>query len=117
VIVWLFTTTATALQQKCYAHHHKAISQAKALHPCQGEGFLTEVAAMLRAAVALQGHKAQYDPQSFSALRQALERKAVQLLDSPRGEPCEEAVPIASINSATISLPFWNTTALMPQTT
>ena len=83
---------ATALQQKCYAHHHKAISQAKALHPSQGEGFLTEVAAMLRAAVALQGHKAQYDPQSFSALRQALERKAVQLLDSPRGEPCEEAV-------------------------
>src|ERR1700758_3796299 len=45
---------ATALQQKCYAHHHKAISQAKALHPSQGEGFLTKVAAMLRAAVALK---------------------------------------------------------------
>jgi transposase len=83
---------ATALQQKCYAHHHKAISEAKALHPCQGEGFLTEVAAMLRAAVALQGQKAQCDPQSFSALRQALERKAVQLLEAPRSEPSEEAV-------------------------
>jgi len=83
---------ATALQQKCYAHHHKAISEAKALHPCQGEGFLTEAAAMLRAAVALQGHKAQCDPQSFSALRQALERKALLLLEPPRSEPCEEAV-------------------------
>jgi hypothetical protein len=27
---------ATRLQQKCYAHHHKA----KDLHPLQGEGFL-----------------------------------------------------------------------------
>jgi transposase len=83
---------ATMLQQKCYAHHHKAIKQAKALHPCQGEGFLTEVAAMLRAAVALHGQKAECDSQSFSALRQALQRKAVQLLHSPRREPCEEAV-------------------------
>jgi transposase len=82
----------TALQQKCYAHHHKAIRQAKALHPHQGAGFLTEVAAMLRAALALQEHKAQSDPQSFQRLRQALERRAVQLLDSPRSEPSEEAV-------------------------
>jgi len=49
---------ATALQHKCYAHHHKAIRKAKALHPQQGEGFLCEVAAMLRAAVALQQQKA-----------------------------------------------------------
>jgi transposase len=83
---------ATLLQQKCYAHHHKAIRQAKALHPRQGEGFLTEVAAMLRAAAVLQGHKAECDPQSFNDLRQALERKAVQLLDSPRSQPSEEAV-------------------------
>jgi hypothetical protein len=83
---------ATTLQQKCYAHHHKAISQAKALHPHQGEGFLTEVAAMLRAAVALHGQKAQCDPQSFNTLRQSLEHKAVQLLEAPRSEPSEEAV-------------------------
>src|SRR6516165_7852726 len=83
---------ATTLQHKCYAHHHKAISEAKALHPHQGEGFLTEAAAMLRAAVALQKQKAQCDPQSFRALRQALERKALLLLEAPRSEPCEEAV-------------------------
>jgi len=83
---------STAIQQKCYAHHHKAIRQARALHPQAGEGFLNEVAAMLRAAVALQQQKADFDPQTFSGLRQALQRKAVQLLDSPRSEPSEEAV-------------------------
>jgi hypothetical protein len=83
---------ATTLQHKCYAHHHKAIRQAKALHPHQGEGFLTELSAMLRTAVALQGQKAESDPQSFNDLRQALERKALQLLDAPRSEPSEEAV-------------------------
>ena len=83
---------ATALQHKCYAHHHKAIREAKALHPQQGEGFLCEVAAMLRAAVALQEQKAELKLETFTDLRQALERKAVQLLEAPRGEPNEEAV-------------------------
>ena len=83
---------ATALQHKCYAHHHKAIREAKALHPHQGEGFLCEVAAMLRAAVALQQQKAELSLETFSALRQALEHKAVQLLESSRSEPNEEAV-------------------------
>ena len=83
---------ATALQHKCYAHHHKAIRQAKALHPHQGEGFLCDVEAMLRAAVALQQQKADLSLESFSDLRQALEHKAVQLLEPPRSEPNEEAV-------------------------
>src|ERR1700732_3761017 len=83
---------ATALQHKCYAHHHKAIRKAKALHPHQGEGFLCEVAAMLLAAVALQQQKAELSTQTVSDLRQALERKAVQLLEPPRNEPNEEAV-------------------------
>jgi hypothetical protein len=60
-----------ALQRKCYAHHHKAIRQAKALHPHQGEGFLCEVEAMLRAAIALQKHKADLSLESFRDLRQA----------------------------------------------
>ena len=82
----------TALQHKCYAHHHKAISKAKALHPDQGEGFLCEVAAMLRAAVALQEQKALLSLETFDDLRQALQHKAVQLLEPPRSEPNEEAV-------------------------
>jgi transposase len=83
---------ATALRQKCYAHHHKAIRKAKDLHPQQGEGFLCEVAAMLRAAVALQEQKTELGLETFSTLRQALEHKAVQLLEAPRSEPNEEAV-------------------------
>jgi transposase len=83
---------ATPLQQKCYAHHQKAIRQAKDLHPHQGEGFLNEVAAMLRAAVALQDQKAQCDPESFRSLRQGLERTAARLLDSARAEPSEEVI-------------------------
>jgi transposase len=83
---------ATALQHKCYAHHHKAIREAKVLHPQQGKGFLCEVAAMLRAAVALQEQKALLKLETFADLRQALEHKAVQLLESPRSEPNEEAV-------------------------
>jgi transposase len=82
----------TAVQQKCYAHHHKAIRKAKDLHPQQGEGFLCEVAAMLRAAVALQKQKAELSPQTFSDLRLALQDKAVQLLEPPRSEPNEESV-------------------------
>ena len=82
----------TALQQKCYAHHHKAIRKAKDLHPQQGEGFLCEVAAMLRAAVALQEQKAELRLEIFRDRRQALEHKAVQLLEAPRSEPNEEAV-------------------------
>jgi transposase len=83
---------ATTVQQKCYAHHHKAIRKAKDLHPHQGEGFLCEVAAMLRAAVALQEQKALLSLESFRDLRQALEHKAIQLLEAPRSEPNEEAV-------------------------
>jgi transposase len=44
---------AIALQQKCYAHHHKVIRKAEDLHPQQGKSFLCEEAETLRAAVAL----------------------------------------------------------------
>jgi transposase len=83
---------ATAVQQKCYAHHHQAIRKAKDLHPHQGEGFLCEAAAMLRAAVALQEQKALLSLETFRDLRQALEHNAVQLLEPARSEPNEEAV-------------------------
>ena len=82
----------TELQQKCYAHHFKAIRKAKDLHPQQGEGFLGQVEAMLHAAAALKQQKAELSPEIFPDLRLALERKAAQLLESPRSEPSEEAV-------------------------
>ena len=83
---------ATELQQKCYAHHFKAIRKAKELHPQQGEGFLGQVEAMLHAAAALKQQKADLSSEIFCDLRQALEGKAAQLLEPPRSEPSEEAV-------------------------
>jgi hypothetical protein len=41
----------------------------------------------MRAAVALQQQKVDLSPESFSNLRQALQHKAVQLLELPRSEP------------------------------
>jgi transposase len=99
----------TAVQQKCYAHQHKAIRKAKDLHPQQGEGFLCEVAAMLRAAVALQKQKAELSPQTFSDLRLALKTKLFNYWSLPAVNPTKSPCAIASINSAIISLPFWIT--------
>jgi hypothetical protein len=47
----------------------------KDLHSQKGQGFLCEVAAMLRAAVALQKEKAELSPQTFSDLHHALQHK------------------------------------------
>src|SRR6516165_3114177 len=82
---------ATALQQKCYAHHHKAIHQAKALHPHQGEGFLCEVEAMLRAAVALRQQTAHLILEIFSHLHQTSNHDAVKLLEPPPNETDDDA--------------------------
>ena len=50
------------------------------------------MAALLRAAVALQQQKADFNLETFRDLRQALQCKAVQLLEPPRSEPNEQAV-------------------------
>ena len=47
---------------------------------------------MLRATVALQQQKADFNLETFSNLRQALQHKASQLLELPLSEPNEEAV-------------------------
>ena len=39
-------------QQKCYAHHLKAISSAMKLHPEQGQGFLADIKLLLQDALA-----------------------------------------------------------------
>lgn len=80
------------LQQKCYSHHHKAIAQAKSIHPQDGEGYLNQLAALLRAATALKEQKAEIAPESFHSLRAALQRNAQKLLEAPRSQPQEESV-------------------------
>lgn len=83
---------ANSVQQKCYSHHHKAIKEAKKIHPKEGEGYLCQLQALLRAATALKEQKAELEPERFSSLRAALEGKATKLLKTPRDEPSEESV-------------------------
>jgi transposase len=79
-------------QQKCYAHHLKAISQAIEQHPRQGKGFLRELKVLLKAAMALK--KAQpFMPQALRAqARRSLDDKAARMLGPPRRDAREEAI-------------------------
>ena len=83
---------ATGVQQKCYSHHHKAIAEAKKIHPQNGEGYLEDLAALLRAATALKKQKPDMAPESFASLRATLMHNADKLLDAPRKQPQEESV-------------------------
>ena len=79
-------------QQKCYAHHLKAISAAIEQHPRQGEGFLRELKILLKAAMALK--KAQpFLPQAFrDQARRSLDEKAEKMLGPPRRDALEESI-------------------------
>lgn len=83
---------ATGVQQKCYSHHHKAIAEAKKIHPQNGEGYLEDLAALLRAATALKKQKPDMAPESFRSLRATLTHNADKLLAAPRGQQQEESV-------------------------
>lgn len=83
---------ATPHQHKCYSHHHRAVREAKQRHPASGEGYLSEVQALLRGAAALKAVQPQLAPARFSEHRHALEKNAASLLDTPRSEASEEAV-------------------------
>lgn len=75
------------LQQKCYAHHLKAISNA--LKTPQGEGstYLLELRALLHTAQLLKRLIPQLPPQQFQHGRQSLAQRFEQLLAQPRGQP------------------------------
>jgi hypothetical protein len=67
------------LQQKCYSHHLKAVSKALEEAPST---YLEELRAMLRAALSLKS--AAVEPALYAQLRAALEKKAHELLNTPR---------------------------------
>ena len=81
---------ATAVQQKCYAHHLKAISEAMREHPEGGKGYLEEVRGLLVAAMAVGG----MDRGSADLARyyEILNRRADALLGVAREQAQEEAV-------------------------
>lgn len=83
---------ATSLQHKCYAHPHRAISQAQKDHPQGGTAYLSEVRALLRAAHAFKKVQAELPPDERQLRRTALDHRAAALLGVPRGDPHEERV-------------------------
>jgi transposase len=80
------------LQQKCYSHHLKAVSEACQTHPQYGEGYLLEVQGLLRTAIWLKALQAGAEPQRFELCLRNLRLRAHALLDSPRAQPQEEKV-------------------------
>ena len=83
---------ATPTQHKCYSHHFKAIKEAKAIHPQKGEGFLNEMGATLKKAMALKTCKPQLSPEEFAILRTGIESEATALLKPARTERTEEKI-------------------------
>ena len=80
----------TALQQKCYAHHLKAISAAIDQKGVLEQGYLIEVKTMLKTALLLK--KLNLPQAQFKDCKAALEQTADRLLQSSRTDPVEEKV-------------------------
>jgi len=83
---------ATALQHKCYAHHHKAIAHAIKHHPHGGQGFLQDMRRLLHDAQALKIAKPHMAPDTYATARRALQRRAEQRLQTPGVDPLEQAI-------------------------
>lgn len=85
-----------AVQQKCYAHHLKALSEAqacyRALHQGDASSYLHRVRALLRAALALKAVQGALAPERSGSARCALEAQADRLLASGRADPQEDKV-------------------------
>ena len=80
------------LQQKCYSHHLKAVSEACQSHPHHGEGYLLQVRALLRTAIWLKALQEGAEPQRFELCLGNLRLCAHTLLDTPRAQAQEEKV-------------------------
>jgi hypothetical protein len=83
---------ATALQHKCYSHHFVALKEAMAEHPQQGEGYLSQVRALLRTAMIFQALEADPNDPRYEVCLQTLEQGADALLSAPRAQPQEEQI-------------------------
>ena len=80
------------LQQKCYSHHLRAIREALERHPQKASPWLDSVRLLLRTAMILAPLRTSSDPVPWALVLAGLDRRAAQLLDSPRSEPAEESV-------------------------
>ena len=74
-------------QQKCYAHHLKAISNALDTPAGASSVYLLELQGLLHCALLLKRAQPLVAPESIKPLREYLEQRADELLDSARGDP------------------------------
>ena len=79
-------------QQKCYAHHLKAISSAIAAHPRGGTSFLAACKALLQHAMEVGRTRHQLTPAELHQRRQDLQQQAVNLLHITRADALETQV-------------------------
>lgn len=75
------------LQQKCYAHHLKALSNALKTPEGKGSFYLLELRALLHTAQLLKRLMSDISPAQYQQGRQFLKQRFDQLLFYPRGEP------------------------------
>jgi transposase len=85
---------ATPLQQKCYAHHLKAIKEALLAGGAEGtDSFLSRVRSLLQSAMALKLEQENLSPAEFAQRLRALNLAADVILTEPRiDRPQEESV-------------------------
>lgn len=74
----------TTTQQKCYAHHLKAIGQALEGPVARGSPYLRDMRALLQGAMALKAVQADLPAERVWRMRRALDENATRLLIQPR---------------------------------
>lgn len=80
-----------AVQQKCYAHHLKAISQAQQVIG-EGQPYLQQVRRLLQLAMIVKSVKQELTAQQYQQCCQQLEQQADQMLLPARADPVEEKI-------------------------
>jgi hypothetical protein len=74
----------TVTQQKCYAHHLKAIGQALEGPVARGSPYLRDLRGLLQGAMALKAVQADLPAERVRRMRRALDENAARLLIPPR---------------------------------
>ena len=80
------------IMHKCYAHHLKAIAQARDRKPEGQRSFFHELTGLLRSAMALDRLRHDLPPPEFARIRQHLDDRADLLLGPTRNDPDEERI-------------------------
>jgi len=108
---------ATALQQKCYAHHHKAIRQAKPFTLTRARASYAKCRPCCAPPSHSNSRKLTLARKASAICVKPSNSKPLNCWSLPAANLTKKPCATDSINSATISLPSWITTASMAPTT